>query len=232
MRDDRDGIDGEDLRPGHGPVTGRRLGWLPLRRRYLWAGVLLALVAAGVGAFVAVMAIGGSTGAGGTGTWFKPSSPKLDISVAAGCPGSDAGYADVVNTFPGPPLVPADPSAGLICRYGPGVGLGVNGSGRGLLVSSTRLGEAQAQQLAGVIRQIDLTAPSGTFSCPADVGEVALVGFSYPDRADAGLWYRTTGCQTLDNGRIGAFEDGNPSFYEAFESAIDRLSPPVDIGEP
>jgi hypothetical protein len=194
--------------------------------------VVLVTIAAGVGTFVAVMATRGSTGSDGTGTWFKPSSPQLSVSVAAGCPGSDASYADVVNTFPGPPLVPADPSAGLICRYGPGVGLGVNGSGLGLLESATRLDRAQAQQLASVIRQIDLTAASGLFSCPSDEGEVAVIGLSYPDRADVALWYRTGGCQTLDNGRIGAFGGANPSFYDAFEGVIDRLSPPVGIGDP
>jgi hypothetical protein len=97
-------------------------------------------------------------------------------------------------------------------------------------VSSTRLGDAQAQQLADVIRQIDLAAPSGTFFCPADFGAVAIIGFSYPDGVDTGLWYRTSGCQTLDNGRIGAFQGGNPSFYNAFESVIDRLSPPAADG--
>ncbi len=204
----------------------------PVRRRSLWVGAVLAMLAAGIGAFVAVMATRGGTGTGGAGTWFTTSSPALSLSVAAGCPGSDASYADVVNTFPGPPLVPADPSAGLICRYGPGVGLGVDGSGLGLLVSSTRLDRAEAQQLAHVIRQIGLSEPSGVVSCPDDIGEVAVIGFSYPDRTDVGLWYRTTGCQTLDNGRIGAFEEGNPSFYDAFETGIDRLSPPVDAGPP
>lgn len=231
MRDDGGEMGGEDQQPGRGLVAGRRLGWPPVRRRSLWLGVVLVVVAAGVGAFAAVMAIRGSTATDGTGTWFKPSSPKLSVSVAAGCPGSDASYADVVNTFPGNPLVPADPSAGLICRYGPGVGLELNGSGRGLLESSTCLDRAQAQQLASVIRQIDLTAASGSFSCPSDEGEVAVIGLSYPDRSDVALWYRTGGCQTLDNGRIGAFEGANPSFYNAFESVVDRLSPPVDIGD-
>jgi hypothetical protein len=240
MRDDGGEMGGEDQQPGRGRVAGQRLGWPPVRHRSLLLGVVLVVVAAGVGAFVAVMATRdgtstyststGSAGTSSTGTWFKPSSLKLSVSVAAGCPGSDVGYADVVNTFPGPLLVPADPSAGLVCRYGPGVSLGANGSGRELLVSSTRLDNAQAQQLASVIRRIDLAAPSGTFSCPLDVGAAATVGFSYPDRVDVGLWYRTSGCQTLDNGRIGAFEGANPSFYDAFETVINRLSPPADTG--
>jgi hypothetical protein len=164
----------------------------------------------------------------GSGTWFTPGSPKLQVSVAAGCPASVAGYADVVNTFPGPPLLPAAPTAGLICQYGPGVGLGPDSSGRSLLVSSTRLDQTQAQQLARAIRQLDLAGPSGVFFCPMDDGAVDVIGFTYPGRSDVGLWYTTSGCQTLDNGRIGAFQGANPSFYDGFENVINQLSPPAN----
>ncbi len=213
----------EGRRPDSDTVAETRGGWPRLRRRPLWAGmVVLALVVAGVGAFVAVMASRGST----AGTWFKTSSPKLSVSVAAGCPASIGGYGDVVNTFAGPPLVPAGPNAGLICQYGEDLGSGLPSSAD--LVLSTSLDRAQAQQLAAVIRQIDLAPPSGASSCPAGFfGAVTVIGLSYPGRADVGLWYSTSGCQTLDNGRIGAFEGGNPSFYQGFETTIDRLSPPA-----
>jgi hypothetical protein len=49
----------------------------------------------------------------------------------------------------------------------------------------------------------------------------------YSGSADVGLWYSTSGRRTLDNGRIGAFEEGNPSFHQGSETAIDRLSPPA-----
>ncbi|HYA01341.1 MAG TPA: hypothetical protein VEK76_13485 [Candidatus Binatia bacterium] len=152
--------------------------------------------------------------------------------MKVGCPASVVGYRDVVNTFPGPPLVPADPSAGLICTYGPGPGLGPNGNGRGLLISSSRLDQATAQQIANTIRLINLAAPTGVFHCPADDGSVAVIEFAYPGRADVGLWWKTSGCETLDNGRIGAFQGGNPSFYSAFEGVIDRLSLPFQKGDP
>jgi hypothetical protein len=162
----------------------------------------------------------------GTGTWFTRGHPQLRVRVAAGCPASVGGYADVVNTFAGPPLVPAGPSAGLICQYGQELGSGLPSSAD--LVLSTSLDRSQAQQLAAVIRRIDLAASSGTVSCPAEfVGAVTLIGVSYPGRADVGLWFATSGCQTLDNGRIGAWEEGNSSFYQGFETAIDRLSPPA-----
>jgi hypothetical protein len=122
-------------------------------------------------------------------------------------------------------LVPPDPIEGLICRYGPQLHLGQNGAGTGSLASSLHLRKEQAVALADAIRQIDLTSPPGSASCPADDGEVTLIGLAYADRADVGLWYKSSGCQTLDNGRIGAAEIGNPSFYEDFASVIDQLSP-------
>lgn len=198
------------------------------RRRWLWAVGALVALAAGGGAAAGVLATRGSS----AGTWFTPGRPPLEVSVRGGCPGSVAGYADVVTAYPGPSLVPANPTRGLICRYGPGVGIGLSASSRALLVSSTRLDAGRAQQLAGAIRQIRLTPSVGVFACPNDDGSVAVIGLAYGGRADVGLWYRTSGCQTLDNGRIGAFEGGNRSFYVGFEGVIDRLSPPIAPADP
>jgi len=163
---------------------------------------------------------------GGQGSWFMPGTPKLRVNVAAGCPPSDTAVADVVNTFSGPLLVPANPVKGLICRYGARAGSGLPHSG--LLVGSKVLDHDQATQLDNVIRQLDLAKPSGVFHCPADVGFAAVIGFSYPGRSDVGLWYQASGCQTLDNGRLGAFQGANPSFG-AFQSVIDGLLPPITI---
>jgi hypothetical protein len=207
-----------------GGTVGSRFRWPHLGRPPLWAVAVIAVVLAGGGTAVGLAAAGDANGAG---TWFQPSSPKLDVNVAKGCPSSLASFQDVVNTFPGPPLVPAEPRAGLICRYGPIYGVGPTPASQRLLATSKRLDEAQAQALATVIRALTLTVSVGAASCPADFGEVAVIGFEYPGKADVGLWYRTTGCQTLDNGRIGAFEEGNPSFYNGFVNLIDRLSPPV-----
>jgi|HubBroStandDraft_6_1064221.scaffolds.fasta_scaffold355586_2 hypothetical protein len=203
--------------------------WPHLRRRTLWGLAVVAIVFAG-GGTAAGFAVAG--GANGDGAWFQPSSPKLEVNVANGCLKSLASFQDVVNTFPGPPLVPAEPRAGLICRYQPIYGLGPTPAGQRLLATSKRLNTAQAQELATVIRSLALTASVGAFHCPADFGEVAIIGFAYDGKADIGLWYRTTGCQTLDNGRIGAFEGGNPSFYIGFVNLIERLSPPVALQIP
>ena len=156
--------------------------------------------------------------------WYVSHAPKLQLELAAGCPASVAGYQDVVNTFAGPPMVPAGPKSGLICRYGASTAKPRPGG----LERQTRLGPAQASLLAATVRRLNLEPPAGISSCPADFGVVALIGFSYPGRPDVGLWYHAGGCQTLDNGRIGAFEGGNPSFYNGFLNTVDRLSPPVN----
>ena len=76
------------------------------------------------------------------------------------------------------------------------------------------------------VRALSLKKPTEVFHCPADFGTIAVIGVSYPGRSDVGLWYAASGCQSLDNGRIGSFQGGNPSFYNGFENAIDKLSPP------
>ncbi|MGH9104298.1 MAG: hypothetical protein ACRDZX_00385 [Acidimicrobiales bacterium] len=129
----------------------------------------------------------------------------------------------MVNTFAGPPLVPAGPTAGIICRYRP-LALPTR---PGTLARQTLLDEVQARHLAGRVRRLDLRAPVVVFHCPADFGAVALIGLSYPGREDVGLWYHASGCQSVDNGAIGSSEGGNPSFYMGFETAVDRLSPPL-----
>lgn len=97
----------------------------------------------------------------------------------------------------------------------------------GQLADQTRLDPTEAQQLAAAIRSLDLRAPTGSISCPADIGTVAVIDLSYAAHADVDLWYAASGCQTLDNGRIGAFEGGTSSFYQGFQETIDRFSPPV-----
>jgi hypothetical protein len=152
--------------------------------------------------------------------WPLSRSSKLSLHVSAGCPASLAHYEDVVNTFPGPPLVPqAAPVSGLVCWYN-----GSNTPDPASLGRQVRLGSQEAGVLTTAVRNLSLRPPTGTFTCPASVGTVALIGFSYASRPDAALWYAASGCQTLDNGRLGSFQGANPSFGE-FEGAMDKLSP-------
>lgn len=177
----------------------------------------------------AVTAGGTATAAPATNLWYVSNAPKLRVDVAAGCPASIGSYRDVVNTFPGPPLAAAGPTAGLICRYSPFGGVQTLRPGH--LVRQSLLSVHQAQELVAAVRALDLSGPRGASPpvahCPADFGIYALIGFSYRSRADIGLWYSASGCQTLDNGRLGAGETANPSFYDRFLSTVNRLSPPV-----
>ena len=174
-----------------------------------------------------------------TAVWHVSRSPKLRARVASGCPRTVAAAQDVVNTYKGPPLVPAGPMAGLICRYYGEPHLGHLGR-------QTRLDAARAARLANVVRRLNLAPPAlgahgpqagepageaaGAAACPLDVGSFAVIGLSYKGRPDVGLWYHTSGCETLDNGYIGASETGNPSFYNGFEGTINQLSPPLAMG--
>src|ERR1017187_5048361 len=124
MRDDV-GLGGGDRPPAaDGAAVSRGGTWRRLRRRYLWAAAVLVVVVAGLVTLVATR----SAGELGTGTWWTAGHPQLQVSVVTGCPASVGSYADVVNTFAGPPLVPGGPSAGLICQYGQDLGSGLPSS--------------------------------------------------------------------------------------------------------
>jgi hypothetical protein len=156
--------------------------------------------------------------------WQVSRQPKLGIDVAAGCPGSITGYADVVSTYAGSELVPASPNGGVICQYAP-----LSGSRsrqHGQLAEQLRLSRRRADQVADAVRGLSLRAPGGTYHCPADLGSVVIIGLSYATGPDVGLWYADSGCKTLDNGRLGVFEGGNPSFYNGFERAV-SIPPPL-----
>jgi hypothetical protein len=57
-------------------------------------------------------------------------------------------------------------------------------------------------------------------NCPAATGAFAILAFSYPHHRDVDLWWNTTGCQSIDNGRIGASQIGSTSFG-AFQTVFD-----------
>lgn len=164
-------------------------------------------------------------GAGPAALWRLSNQPKLRVSVEAGCRKSITGYQDVVNTFSGSSFVPVNPDAGIVCWYK----AAPNGSLSPLtLARQTRLGSTQAQTLAEAARALNLHKP-GDFatSCQSYTGPawvVAVIGFSYPQRSDVGLWYSTSSCPTVDNGRYGAYYNGNPSFYNGFAPVLYRLS--------
>jgi hypothetical protein len=97
------------------------------------------------------------------------------------------------------------------------------------LYRQVRLNAAQASRLGAVVDKVSTAPPKGAYSCPAGWNTATVIAFSYRGRSDADLWYYDSGCQTLDNGKIGAFQGGNPSFYRGFVSMIDRLAPQTKL---
>jgi hypothetical protein len=154
--------------------------------------------------------------------WFarqppgKPRTPASRVAVASGCPRTIKGSRDVDNPVGerGPLLLPSlAPTAALVCAYGTG----------GPLTGQRLLGIAQAQSLATVINRLDLKPDIGIHSCPEDADSIDILALSFRDRADVDLRWHASGCQSLDNGYIGAGETANPSFYNGFIGFMQHL---------
>jgi len=93
------------------------------------------------------------------------------------------------------------------------------------LVASTSLESTKASELGSVIRDISLVDHSDGAKCPAySAGIFMVLIFSYESRPDIDLLYRNTGCESLSNGVSIAYETGNPSFYDGFKSAFERVA--------
>jgi hypothetical protein len=115
----------------------------------------------------------------------------------------------------------------LICRYGPRPLSNGPVEIAPTLYRTTVVHHSSAVHLAQVISRIRDISPPQYPHCPAAFGSVTIIVLRYGSGADADLWYSDTGCETLDNGTIGAWETGNPSFFDGFIPVIDRLSPPT-----
>ena len=156
--------------------------------------------------------------ADGVVTWLDPvplrdtaRGRRMHVTVAGGCPASDAGYAGVTSrgTDLNRRLLPAAaPVAGLECRYN-----GIDGSsgynGRGgrawQLRRATVLTAARARRLASSMARLPLShVDGGVTACPLDNGSAEVIALSYPGRPDVDLWLTLTGCGGIANGHIMA----------------------------
>jgi len=174
------------------------------------------------GLLPAILAACGGGSTSGTAIWLIPRrAPDVRVTLSGGCPPNVAFNGDIRNDQVGldDHLLQENPLRGLVCRYSAT-------AGGPALYRMTSLDETSARQLAEVILRVSTAAPHGATSCPAAFPTATILVFSYLRHSDVDLWYNDTGCQTLDNGRVGAFQGGNPAFYGPFESLIDRLSPP------
>jgi hypothetical protein len=156
---------------------------------------------------------------------ITPGHPQLMVLVSSGCPATLGGAQDVVNSYSGNEMVPPDPVSGLICRYRARLSQPGASGAPGALYSSVALAKNGAVHLATVIDSISTLAPQGSYSCPPDDESASIITFAYSGGIDVALWFSDSGCQTLDNGRIGAREGGNPRFYNTFLALMGELAP-------
>ena len=156
----------------------------------------------------------------------SPATAPMQVRVSEPCP-QEIGSADgVSNPGAGDQLVPPQPLAGLICRYAPPAPYNQSSEvPAGSLYAQVKLSRQEAVRLAGAVDAISTAAPTGTSSCPSDRLSVSIIAFSYPSIPDFDLWFKDSGCETLDNGRVGASETGNPMFSDAFDPLIEAWAP-------
>lgn len=154
--------------------------------------------------------------------------PTIQILASGSCPQSLGAARDVrtQGAWRLTELLPTSASSGLICRYSAfAIGPATSPVAHPALYRQVRLGRAGASALARLIDKVSTKAPTGVTSCPAAFNTATVIAFGYGSGVGANLWYSDTGCQTLDNGSIGASETGNPSFYVSVIPLINRLAP-------
>jgi hypothetical protein len=172
-----------------------------------WQSADLAIEVAPAGSDASVIRADGQV------VWLDPvpeqdlgSARRIRVTVARGCPGSDAGFGDVANSRPGLTvrLLPGTaPVAGLECRY-----YGLKGYYRlngpaWRLRGATRLNAAAAGRLASSMARISLSHPDGEeLNCPLDDGTAEVIALSYAGRPDVDLWLSQSGCGGVSNGYI------------------------------
>ncbi len=194
--------DGSDSAGGPGGITMIGYGYAG-QGSPAWQSAELEIAVAPAGSGASIIR------ADGVVVWLDPSpvpdtmaGPRMRVTVAGGCPGSDAQFAGVSNrgTDLARRLLPAaEPTAGLQCRY-----YGMNGLARRLR-TATRLNLAAARRGARAMAGLLLSHVDGArVSCPADDGSAEVVALSYPDRADVDLWIKLNGCGGVTNGYIAA----------------------------
>jgi hypothetical protein len=178
------------------------------------------LVAAVASCFALTMSGCGSV------TLLSAVSSPVRLLASQTCPSALGAKNGVANPYAGDELVAPNPTFGLICRYTPPYPLGPQpNTNPASLYADARLTASQAEHLVRVIDSISTAHTTGSSSCPGDDGSTSVIAFAYTDAPDIDLWFKDSGCQTLDNGRLRAFETANPNFYGAFDTLIENWAP-------
>lgn len=163
---------------------------------------------------------------------FVAGSPAASFG-AAGCTASFGEIQDVTASPPhGDRLLEAHPlpQHALVCEYTSRFGRGVGPNHT--LAKQLDVSERGAARLATAVARIDVGIPAGTTSCSDDTGSVTVIVFSYPKRPATDLWWHSSGCQSIDDGTVGAAEVANESFFrfQAVFAAVTRDPAEVSVG--
>jgi hypothetical protein len=89
------------------------------------------------------------------------------------------------------------------------------------------LARTEAAKLASTINVLSLKRPEKfVVNCAVDYyGSDTVIAFNYPTDSTVDLWYKTSGCRTLDNGEVIAYVEANPTFG-AFAGVVDSMTKP------
>lgn len=139
---------------------------------------------------------------------------RMRVTVAGGCPANDRGIVGVRNDdgrLAAQLLPDAEPSRGLLCRYG-----GLNGQ-TFALSRATHLDAAQAVSVAQGLRKLPLSHVDGSVhGCRMDDGSAAVVVLRFPGAQDVDVWVTLTGCTFVSNGYIAAAAGPLPALIRHF----------------
>lgn len=143
---------------------------------------------------------------------FVAPTPAAAFDTTA-CPAALGGSRDVAppahhdgRLMDGQPA----PSGALVCVYGSVFDQGPGP--RHTLAKQVRLAAPAAEALAQATAEVVVGTSTGSVGCPDDTGDVTVIAFGYPHSPPLDLWWRTTGCQTIDNGAVEAEQIANDSF--------------------
>ena len=112
-------------------------------------------------------------------------------------------------------LLPGTPTGGRLCLYTTAK------KPDSVRLKQVSLNQKEAVDLANTVDGVNLYTAGQGPDCPANIGgSTAILVFQIPGRSAIDLWYTEGGCATLDNGVIVATVEGNPGFYNQFDSAM------------
>jgi hypothetical protein len=153
---------------------------------------------------------------------LERSGRAVRLAATGPCPTSLRGFGDVANAEDdlGHELLPAAPRFGVVCWYGTSASL----------VSTSLVDGRSAAALGAAIDALSTKVPQGVTNCPAAFASAAVLALALPHGVVVDLWYDDTGCQSLDNGYLRAYETGNPAFYERFIPLATGLRPAAGMG--